>query len=72
MVDELLVRLQYITPNLKELDLEGNDMESVKELTRFFHHHHHHNNNNESTKTTAMLFPAHLTRLYLGSNLFRT
>lgn len=57
MVDHLMLHLPRITPNLKELDLEGNDMDSL-DLPRFFR------------DSTAGRSWRCLERLYLGSNLF--
>ncbi len=55
MVDNLLVELQHATPNLQELDLEGNDMESLQ-LPVFL----------QDQKNRFH----YLERLLLGSNLF--
>jgi hypothetical protein len=55
LVDQLIMCLSRSAPNLQELDLEGNDMESL-DLTGFF--------GNSATELQ------YLERLYLGWNLF--
>lgn len=59
MVDRLLLELPRIAPNLQELDLEGNDMESL-DLPQFL----------TMNSASYSLSERSWERLYLGSNLF--
>ena len=67
-VDHLMTHLGRLTPNLQELDLEGNDMESF-DLPGFFS-----SLRNSCTSATTRVPPpqglSHLERIYLGWNLF--
>jgi hypothetical protein len=65
-VDHLMTQLGRLTPNLQELDLEGNEMETL-EMTSFFSSLR----NSGTTATTpspSTLVPSHLERIYTGHN----
>ena len=65
-VDHLMTHMGRLTPNLQELDLEGNDIDTW-EMTSFFSSL----KNSGTTATTSSpstLVPSHLERIYTGHN----